>query len=164
MPPQVKKMTNRYKEMCGCTDCDSVGYFHHDNNTYTTFFGLDLKKTRDRFLPGSRSLMHTNKKLTAFLDECKRKERPKDALNLVQCQPCDAVFPDLVHYNCAKGTCQQCPQMRPHPALMRSNKSILFHVYQMVTTCTEHGVLSAESNGRCQHCDNKREGELLGKF
>ena len=53
MPPQVKKMTERYKEMCGCTDCVSVGYFHHDNNTYTTLFGTELKKTRDHFLPGS---------------------------------------------------------------------------------------------------------------
>ena len=34
----------------------------------------------------------------------------------------------------------------------------------MVTTCTKHGVLSTESNGRCQHCDNKREGELVGKL
>ena len=30
--------------------------------------------------------------------------------------------------------------------------------------CTEHGVLSAESNGRCQHCDSKRNGELVGKL
>ena len=75
MPPQVKKMTDRYKEMCGCTDCVSVGYFHRDNNTYTTFFGLNLKKTRDQFLPGSRSWTHANEKLTAFLDECERKER-----------------------------------------------------------------------------------------
>ena len=91
-------------------------------------------------------------------------ERAKDALNLLQCQPCDVAFPDLVHYNCAKGTCQQCPQMQPHPALIRSNKSISFHAYEMVTTCTEHGVLSTESNGRCQHCDSKRDGELVGKL
>ena len=24
MPPQVKKMTDRYKEMCGCSDCVSI--------------------------------------------------------------------------------------------------------------------------------------------
>ena len=46
IPPQVKKMTDRYKEMCGCTDCVSIGYFHRDNNLYTTLFGTDLKKTR----------------------------------------------------------------------------------------------------------------------
>ena len=54
--------------------------------------------------------------------------------------------------------------MRPHPALMRSNKLIWFHAYEIVNTCSEHGVLSPESNGRCEHCDNKREGELVGKL
>ena len=65
-----------------------------------------------------------------------------------------------------KGTCQRCPQICPHPVLMRSNKMIWFHAYEVVTTCTEHGVLlSAESKGHCQHCDSKREGEvLLGKL
>ena len=37
-------------------------------------------------------------------------------------------------------------------------------VYEMVTTCTEHGVLSVESNGHCQHCDSKKDGEVLGKL
>ena len=57
----------------------------------------------------------------------------------------------------------RCPQMLPHPVLMRCNKLISFHVYEMVTTCTEQGVLSAESNGRCHYCDSKRDGEVLGK-
>lgn len=26
MPPQVKKMSERYKEMCGCTDCVTIGH------------------------------------------------------------------------------------------------------------------------------------------
>ena len=54
--------------------------------------------------------------------------------------------------------------MRLHLVLMRFNKLILFHEYEVVTTCTEHGVLSADSNGRCEHFDSKREGELLGKL
>eukprot|EP00534_Pseudo-nitzschia_fraudulenta_P016250 CAMPEP_0201252678 /NCGR_PEP_ID=MMETSP0852-20130820/67046_1 /ASSEMBLY_ACC=CAM_ASM_000632 /TAXON_ID=183588 /ORGANISM="Pseudo-nitzschia fraudulenta, Strain WWA7" /LENGTH=162 /DNA_ID=CAMNT_0047552413 /DNA_START=730 /DNA_END=1215 /DNA_ORIENTATION=- len=99
------------------------------------------------------------KKMTdAFLDEDERKERPKDALNLLQCQPVDNAFPDLVHYSCAKGICEHCPKMRPHPVLMRSNTKILFHAYGVVTTCTEHGVLFREWNGHCQHCDSKRDG------
>ncbi|MCP4913590.1 MAG: hypothetical protein GY909_10760, partial [Oligoflexia bacterium] len=53
IPPQVKKMTERYKEMCGCSDCVSVGYFHRDNNKYISLFGTELKKKRDSFLPGS---------------------------------------------------------------------------------------------------------------
>ena len=160
----MKKMTDRYKEMCGCSDCVNIGYFHSDNNAFTSFFGTELKKNRDSFLPGSWSWTHANEKLTDFLDKDKQKDIPKDALNLVQCQPCDNAFPDLVHYNCANGTCQCCPKMRPHPVLMCSNKQILFHTYKVVATCTEHGVLSAELNGRCQHCDSKREGELFGKL
>jgi len=100
---------------------------------------------------------------TEFLDEDEQKERPKDALNLLQCQPVDNAFPDLIHYNCANGTCQCCPKMRPHSVLMRSNRKISFHIYEVVSTCMEHGVLSASSNGTCQRCDNKREGELIGK-
>ncbi len=53
MPPQVKKMTDRYKEMCGCFDCVSIGYFHSDNNTFICLFGNKLKKKRDAFLPGT---------------------------------------------------------------------------------------------------------------
>ena len=43
MPPQVKKMTDRYKEMCGCTDCVSIGYFHSDNNSFVCLFANKLK-------------------------------------------------------------------------------------------------------------------------
>ena len=39
MPPQVKMMTDRYKEMCGCTDCVRIGYFPSDNNTFVSLFG-----------------------------------------------------------------------------------------------------------------------------
>ena len=116
-------------------------------------------------MPGSCSWTQANGKLTKFLDEDEQKERPKDVLSLVQCQPCDDAFPDLVHYNCAKGTCQCCPQMRPQPVLMRCNKKISFHAYEVVKTCIEHGVLSAESNGHCQHCDSKRDRvNWLGSF
>ena len=157
-------MTDRYKEMCGCTDCVSIGYFHSDNNSFVCLFANKLKKKRDCFLPGSRSWSNANAKLTEFLDEDERKERPKDALNLLQCQPVDNEFPDLVHYSCAKGTCPRCHKMRPHPVLMCSNTKISFHAYEVVTTCTEHGVLFREWNGRCQHCDSKRDGELVGKL
>ena len=47
------------------------------------------------YLPGSQSWTHANEKLTDFLDERERQERPKDALNLVQCHPVDNAFPDL---------------------------------------------------------------------
>ena len=150
--------------MCGWTDCVSIGYFHSDNNAFVTFFITDSKKKRDSYLPGSRFWTNANGKLAFFLDNHERNVRPKDVLNLVQCQPVDNAFLDLDHYGCAKGTCQLCPQMCSHPVLMRSNKLILFHAYKMVTTCIEHEVLSAESNGRCQHCDGKRDGELIGKF
>ena len=56
------------------------------------------------------------------------------------------------------------PNGSPSCSDVRLNKLISFHAYEIVTTCTEHGVLSAESNGRCKHCGNKREGELLGKL
>ena len=82
----------------------------------------------------------------------------------MQCQPCDDAFPDLVHYNCAKGTCQYFPKIRPYSVLMCSNKLIAFHLYKMVTTCTEHGVLPSKTNGRCQHCKSKRDGKLHGKL
>ena len=49
IPPQVKKMTDRYMEMCGCTDCVSIGYFHSDNNTFVCLFANKLKKKRDFF-------------------------------------------------------------------------------------------------------------------
>ena len=127
IPPQVKNMADRYKEMCGCSDCVCVGYFHRDNNAFISLYGKNLQKKRDSYLPGSQSWTHTNQKLTEYLDEEKWKERPKDVLNLFQCQPVDNAFRDLIHYNCVKGTCQHCPKMCPHSVLMRSNKLILFH-------------------------------------
>ena len=163
IPPQVKKMTDRYKQMCGCTDCVSIGYYHRDNNKYTSLFETELKKTRDSFLPGSRSWTHANEKLTTFVDECERNDRPKDVLSLLQCQPVDTAFPDLVHYNCAKGTCEACPQIQPHSVLMNANKFISFHAYEVVSTCTEHGVLACGTNV-CVYCHSKRDGEVLGKL
>ena len=64
-------MTDRYKEMCGCTDCVSIGYLHRDNNVYIKSFGTKLKKKRDFHLPGSQLWTHANEKLTEFLDEDK---------------------------------------------------------------------------------------------
>ena len=131
MPPQVKKMTDQYKKMCGFTDCVSIGHLHGDNNTFVRLYSTNLQKKRDSYLPGSRSWTHANEKLTEFLDEDERKEQAKDALNLLQCQPVDTVFPDLIHYNCAKGTCRRCPEMNPRSVLMCSNKKISFHAYKV---------------------------------
>ena len=75
MPPQVKKMTDRYKVMCGCSDCVSTGYCHKDNNAYISLFGTNLQSKRDSYMPGSRSWTTANEKLTAFLDECKKEKR-----------------------------------------------------------------------------------------
>ena len=59
-------------------------------------------KLRERIPPGIRSCANENEKLTEFLDDHKRNDPPKDALNHVQCQPVDTVFPYLVHYGWAK--------------------------------------------------------------
>mmetsp|Transcript_21000 Transcript_21000/g.43184 ORF Transcript_21000/g.43184 Transcript_21000/m.43184 type:complete len:139 (-) Transcript_21000:138-554(-) len=114
--------------------------------------GQQVDEEERLFFSWQSFLEQRKRNLTAFLDEDEQKERPKDVLNLVQCQPCDAAFLDLVYYNCAKGTCKRCPKMRPHPVLMRSNTKILFCAYEAVTTCTEHGVLFGEWNGHYQHC------------
>ena len=51
-----------------------------------------MNKKRDSFLPGCRSWTNANEKLTKFVDEDEQKERPKDVMNLLQCQPVDNIL------------------------------------------------------------------------
>ena len=78
VPHQVKKMTDRYKEMCDCTDCVSIGYFHSDNNTFISLFGSDLKKKRDSYLCLAANLGSMQmKNLQSFLINAKDKRDQK---------------------------------------------------------------------------------------
>ena len=38
MPPEVKRMSDRYKVMCGCIDCLSIQYYQSDYNRFNNSF------------------------------------------------------------------------------------------------------------------------------
>ena len=152
MPPQVKKrLTDTKKCVEKLTVLVLCTYIVRTIHT-SAYLAQTWKKTRVSFLLTVDLWATQMKNLQSFL--MNTKERHKDLLNLLQCQPCDEALPDLVHYSSTKGTCERCPKMHPHPVLMRSKKFMLFHAYKIVMTCTEHGVLLAEWNGPCQHCEN----------
>ena len=158
----IQEHSNKFKKRSTQTWPIGTSYYYKWNPTNRNYIFSQVVKSKG-WTKVNKDLKE-KEKFHSFKTIQMSKERPNDVLNLVQCQPCDNAFPDLVHYSCTKGTCQCCPKIHPHWVLMRLNKCIAFHAYEVVTTCSEHGVKSAKSNGHCQHYDCKREGEMIGKL
>ena len=172
MPPEVKRMSNRYKVMCGCIDCLSIQYYQSDYNRFKNSLMKKMVDDRDNAPLRSDERSLARARLAIYENEIQNHPKPKDALQCIQCSPdsSDSVddidFKNLIHINCAYGKCQDCPEYKQPTAesnLGNNDLHISFHTYEMIPACSEHLALPTNAT-ECTICSNKKEGESRGKF
>ena len=78
-PPEMKRMTDRYKEMCACQLCVLIGYYHSALKRYRLFLKNQLKENRDR-LRRRRGYQTAAEKLRRYTREFIDDDKAKDSL------------------------------------------------------------------------------------
>ena len=172
LPPELKRMTNRYKKTCGCVDCLSIQYYQSAYNRYKKILMNKLVNEREEKSLGSTERLRCTEAVALYENQVQHHPKAKDALQCIECTPpCppDGVerdFSNLIHIDCAYGRCKNCPtyeQPLAEANLGSEDPLISFHTYSMVPTCSEHLALSVGST-ECPICSQRRKGEAKGTF
>ena len=153
--PQLRRMSMRHKQMCGCEICISMHSMHKSLNAFRQRLVRTLTVAKpleaaiqtyvDTVLPNGQS-WH---------------EKARHAIKEVQCP---AVAPcGYPHMKCVLQRCVLCPKYQV-PILERqideSAKSIKFHVYCQATKCSLHGDLPPNAK-HCIDCDSMTKKGII---
>ena len=106
MPPNVKKMSNKYKMMCGCEICILVKGMQNDLNAYRL---LLLRKFENKNGKKAKMKAKAYKKYVYDNDEHLH-VHPKKALLCIQCPPIENF--NVPHMGCIIRTCEKCPKYK----------------------------------------------------
>jgi hypothetical protein len=170
LPPQLKKMSTKYKAMCGCELCIIMAQFQASLNAYRLSLlrrleneAEECESPREKRIKKARS---DNYREEVYPNSAHRHPKPKDALSEIQC-PNVAGF-DFPEMKCILRTCRLCPKyllLREERLLTESDPPIAFHVYQKFSRCRIHGILE-DGNKDCQKCEERRTSleKKPGKF
>jgi hypothetical protein len=169
LPPQLRKMTARHKQMCGCEVCLTVIGMQQSLNAWRHRL---LRKLKDE---SAASYMSRDQKLaldariTTYAHDVFRNnntwhEKPREAIKEVQCKEVDGV--GLPHWKCVLSRCSNCPTYPvPHEEKGTNDESpmIRFHVYENFSQCTIHGLLTLRAK-ECPGCISLADGIKKGKI
>jgi hypothetical protein len=156
LPPQLKPMTEKHKQMCGCETCLVPDSHQKTLNAW--------RSRHKREMTAKANAMPAGRAKTTALQQALNYQKtlnlnpptpwhlkPGLALDEIQCQP---VANGLPRWDCVMRCCDKCPAY-PVPAEEKgtdeNDPKIKFHVYQTVTECTKHGVIAPGSKV-CVQC------------
>ena len=80
MPPEVKRMSNRYKVMCGCIDCLHIQYYQSDYNRFKNSLMKKMVDDRDKAPLRSTERSLAAARVVIYENEIQNHPKPKDAL------------------------------------------------------------------------------------
>ena len=157
LPPQLKKMTEKHKQMCGCEICLIADSHQKSLSARRVRLKRELLSAAKDMQPGpeqdeayDRALKYqpTLNHATPVPWHLK----PGIALGEIQCG-CVAgtAFP---HWDCVLRRCKECPEYPIPPEEQGTDDDapkIKFHIYQTVTQCTRHGAIATNAKV-CPHC------------
>ena len=114
MPPEVKPMSNRYKEMCSCLTCLKMRMAQEALNRYRRMVVNQLKRKHEGARRGSNRRKQFARMKSTLERQVNLSESVKDAVTKIHCNPpSDAskgpIFDGLYHVNCAYSFCSSCP-------------------------------------------------------
>ena len=147
LPAQLKRMTQRHKQMCGCETCLTPRSLQESLNAHRSRVhrslaaGSDNEKDRAKIygaavLPGGTPV-HA---------------RSSDAVACIQCDNLPGTsFPD---WNCVLRRCEKCPKYQiplEERGIDADAPRISFHVYITKTSCSKHGYLEKGAK-KCPLC------------
>jgi hypothetical protein len=155
--PQVKKATDRHKQMCGCEVCIQCAS-HQKSLSAWRYRRLQKLEADAKDLPeDSQEQQQTRQYRQSFLTDSGelKHEKPRHAVKSIMC---DALQCGYCHWNCVLRRCETCPTYILNPLESSidpdhaASPSIRFHHYQYTTKCTTHGVLplDAKTCGACE--------------
>ena len=146
LPPQVRSMTKKHKQMCGCEVCIITRQHQMLLNAYRLSLLRQLEKEASEFPDNARKQIATVRaeqyRNTILPNGSHLHSKPKDALILIMCANVEGF--DVPHMSCILRECKNCPKysyLREEEALSNNAPPIKFHVYQKFGKCTFHGLL-----------------------
>jgi hypothetical protein len=160
LPPQLKRMSTKYKAMCGCELCIIMGQFQASLNAYRLSLLRRLEKETDECdSQEEKAIKRTrsdNYREAVYPDSQHWHPKPKDALSAIQCPNVEGFnFPEM---KCILRTCRLCPKyilLREERLLTDDDTPIAFHVYHKFSRCRIHGILD-DGVKECQLCSSLR--------
>ena len=148
LPEQLKPMTEKHKQMCGCETCLVPDSHQKSLNAWRARTKRVMTEEAAALADGAAKVKAVAAAF-AYQDTLNLTPpspwhaKPGLALGEIQCQPVREVgFP---HWNCVLRRCLKCPKY-PVPLEEQGTGSaalrIRFHVYTTATRCTRHGPLT----------------------
>jgi hypothetical protein len=167
LPVQMRPMTERHKQMCGCETCLTIRSHQRTLNSWRTKHLRHLESEAEQMDEGifkrarlARCLAY---RTTILPNGVPWHDKPKNALREIQCSPVGTIgHPKWI---CVLRRCENCPK---YPVPFEETEvasdpapTINFHMYVPFTKCTKHGDLGDSKT--CDACDNLNENEKKGK-
>ena len=171
IPPEVKSMTLRYKQMCGCLDCLSIDMYHEAYHRFKRVVLKVLKQQLEDCPRGGATRRRLVRQIQEYDHHCQSKPKVKEMLHKLHCttnvSPVTGEFRGLYQINCAFNWCNMCPSISMHPIekQLLDQKMLPYipiHTYDSIWTCSEHGVLGVGEK-KCSVCEGYRDGEKKAK-
>ena len=170
MPPQVKKITNSHKVMCGCEVCISAASLHESLKAWR----LQHLKWLHVMMEGTSNLCSSSS-TKEWYNTYKDVEYPNnkhvhtDASDVAMSTMC--TFPidgiDIPQWKCVLKCCFACPSILvPNEELKRDEvdtHSIPFHVYKNIHHCSIHKQRCITDEKLCSLCNDEPNETKRGK-
>ena len=145
--PELRRMSLRHKQMCGCEICISMHSLHKSLN------GFRQRLVRTSTMPDETP--EQSERIEAYKDTVLPNgeswhEKARQAIKEIQCPAvANCGYP---HWKCVLQRCTVCPDY-PVPSFEREvdevARTIKFHSYCKATKCSDHGDLPLNAS----HCD-----------
>jgi len=168
LPPELRMMSDRYKQQCCCELCVEMDFLQSSLNRYRLHQLADLEQEYEE-MPEStalekdaKSLALANKvryKLEAFDAGETLHAKGRDAASSIQCSPPED-FEDsrITKLKCALGNCNNCGNYcRPtaETKLGEADRKIMYYTYISLHTCSKCGPCDRGTK-KCQRYDKKK--------
>ena len=172
VPPELRRMTARHEQMCGCESCIITKHMHLSLKAWRKRRVGDMKKQLFTMEPGpekDRKVQEFDTYKAHVLPDGKDlHEHPKDAISEVFCPIIGET--GLHNWGCVLRKCKNCPEYNI-PTAEKGTESdltlptIKFHIYQVATNCSLHKKLPTYSKV-CETCGTKQDPlvEKLGRI
>ena len=167
LPPNIRRATERHKQMCGCEACLSIRMLHDTLKAFrsrmTKKIEKEAREESDQAKKEEKQKKHQTYKNLVYPEGKKWHDMTRDAVKEILC----LMVEDVGHHKfcCVLRECKECPSY-PTPELERDKTenapTINFHKYNNTTTCSKHGILDLYSK-TCKECDALDEGKKKGK-
>ena len=169
MPKNVKRITERHKQLCGCEPCIAAKTLHESLLHWRTKHSKDLKREMTRLQQDNSEAANTrlsdlNRRWSKFVQQTRDGGRnpkhptAKDAAFSFLCQPCNGGA--FRKWKCVLGRCDDCPGYEvpdEESGTGPSDKKIKFHSHEDIYSCSLHKSVVSKTTKLCPLCEEERD-------